>query len=641
MVRHLGRALTWLLLLPLPCLAQDLSGTYRLEGHQWLDWSTKAAVSARLQVELEPNGRYRVTRVHTYSADGHAGATLEGVARFHDGQLQIRYRLDQGLSDVLTGAGAQGVLTGAYTVLQDGSLKGSSQAVDRNGKLSTFWEAGARASDDADAGDGSLTDPGSGQESLAGLKPGGIYLVGQSIPLDAPGATAEGAAEITSGTLRFTAPGAVTVRSGSQEVVVKAVEVRIASIEVLDDIALEDAEPPHWRAPKGDETESSWEPALLLMEQKLRLRVILTAEANLSAPVRVTLAGSAGGLALSAKTTLDRLEGGQAVELQTDRPFSDGVRINALPFAWSVSDAEGQVELAGLGTTELRVYTTLAAPRVNPLPRHPDAKPVVTKLHLELACEWAGGAGENTDSGGDSICETIDNAFRHLVHPSDHGSTAPAIPHYVTGAAKPKNYDSLPAETGGRVVNGVRWPSSIFYPDEKKSYDAHYRQNYGWYVLENPTHVGGRCNQQASLIADIFGTVGVQAKVYYIQRLGRGRTSGKTMLRYYVSNLSGKSWNFHGVCQATLANGKPWLYDGSGSGPPDRINGSPDELLGVDGTFVKYWKPYWKYLDTKQKAPESDWPTEYIGNTGKLGKGQWKGVAIQESEEPLLPGQNN
>ena len=156
-------------------------------------------------------------------------------------------------------------------------------------------------------------------------------------------------------------------------------------------------------------------------------------------------------------------------------------------------------------------------------------------------------------------------------------------------------------------------------------------------MLENPQYTGGRCNQQASLVADMFGTAGVPATVFYIERKGMGRETGKTMLRYFVSAESGKSWNFHGVAQVTLPDGRPWLYDGSGSRPPERINGSPDEVLRNDGPFVKYWKGYWKYYDSKEVVPETDWPTEYIGKTGRLEKGQWKGVPLQEGEQPLRP----
>ncbi|HBP20878.1 MAG TPA: hypothetical protein DEA08_24200, partial [Planctomycetes bacterium] len=156
------------------------------------------------------------------------------------------------------------------------------------------------------------------------------------------------------------------------------------------------------------------------------------------------------------------------------------------------------------------------------------------------------------------------------------------------------------------------------------NYD-NYVNNFGWYVLENPRYPGGRCNQQASLIVDIMGTLGIRGEVYYIERVGVGKTTGRVMRRFYYSNISGALWNFHGQAKIYLADGSAWLYDGSGSSPPRRINGRVDELMAVPGRYVKFWEA-WVYDDGQRAyAPMSDWPDT------------WHGVPIQPGEAPLDP----
>jgi len=292
-----------------------------------------------------------------------------------------------------------------------------------------------------------------------------------------------------------------------------------------------------------------------------------------------------------------------------------------------------------IGRTPLRVYPVLAPARDNPLPRYssePPGRRVATELHLELACGWADGATANVADGSDSVPYQLDNRVRHHVAWEDYGDDgehAPVIPHYPEGARSPRNYDDL----RGSVSRGQRSVSPLYYPplepDEDYERYRNYRNNFGWWVLDNPRYTGGRCNQQASLICDVFGTVGIEAHVYYIERWGRGKRSGRGMRRFYKSSRSSKSWNFHGVVRATLGDGSRWIYDGSGSWPPRRINGSEEELFKVpEGTFVDHWNP-WKYDDTRRPVPEDDRPTRYVGQSGAVGPGDWRGVPIQPGEE--------
>src|SRR5690606_12042879 len=99
--------------------------------------------------------------------------------------------------------------------------------------------------------------------------------------------------------------------------------------------------------------------------------------------------------------------------------------------------------------------------------------------------------------------------------PTQHHATA-----YAPGSAPPENYGDLP----GRVSRGQRPVSSLYYPplEVTKPYEpySHYQNNFGWQLLDNPTHTGGRCNQQASLFCEILGVLGIEAEVYYLQRVG-------------------------------------------------------------------------------------------------------------------------
>ena len=375
-------------------------------------------------------------------------------------------------------------------------------------------------------------------------------------------------------------------------------------------MTIADARPPHFLA--GDEPRS--EPAAVFTDAPLRLEVELSTSVPLASPTEVEVtATGAGGLTLSGA---GRIGGARStVVVSSTTPFAQGLGVHALELSWTVA---GQ---ALEGATPLRIYTTYRAPIQN-ISR--DVRPPNTKVHFENACRWANGAGQNIGQGSDSIAHQIDNQMRHFVHWEDIPSgREPAVADYPREAAKPINYDDLP----GWVSSGRRGISSLYYPPLEPDQDyeeyEHYASNFGWWVLDNPTHTGGRCNQQASLVAGILGTVGIKAKVHYLARWGRARQTGRPVRMYFYSNdgssSGGGPWNFHGVVLVDLADGTQHIYDGSFSSPPRRKNGSKEWAEGNDGPFIKKWTEVWVYDDERTpegrliRVPPHDIPTRWYG----------------------------
>ena len=573
--------------------ADALTGRYRVEGERVSGW-------------VQVRGR-----------DGE-------VKRVYEKGRRTDNPVDYGDYDPATGnaSGADG----------SGSADGSG-ATDGSG--STDGGVAGVSSDQPIVGD-SL--PGTLDPNLVVLQPaGGVYLVGQQVRLEARGAEADkiqvvsGPAQIRGRVLTLTGPGAVRVQlksgsSVSQPVDLEGIQAQIVGVTVQQGLAIADAPAPHFtRAFGAGPQDHQWQPAAILQDTQLRVRVKLQAAKDLSAPAKIRLSGTEAGLELSDEVTLQSLAAGQEVELVSSGVLAAGVQVNALDLSWSLGAQAGATKL---GTYPLRVYTVYGQPVDNPLPRYGPSQrqglALNTKLHYELVCSWAKGARFNRGNGDDSIGYQVDNQMRHHVAWQDYGNTPPLIPHYPEGAAPPLNYSKIP----GYVSNGQRGVSSLYYPPQKVTQPVeeyeNYRNNFGWWVLDNPVYAGGRCNQQASLICDLVGTIGLEAEVYYIERVGRGTQTGRPVRRYYRSSRSTTSWNFHGQAKVKMEDGTFWLYDGSGSSPPRRINGKVEELMAVPGPYIAYWEA-WKYEDGGGYAPMSDWPTE------------WRGVPLMAGEPPLDP----
>lgn len=660
----------------------DISGVYTLRGG-WFGDRAEAQVLLRRSAD----GSYEVARAWTFTASGQPGPALAGSATVdqvrtrparegstawtHRVRLQVELRRVAGAADRLDALFGGAPLsaeryTGIYWVYDHGaSLAGRVRLPGPDGGSTVLYETGERSGDlddDAPLSSDDAADA-SGEEAAADASEDadggprllfpdrGTYLVGQLVPVrfrprDAGLEVLEGAAAITSseaGTfVRLDGPGKVVLRvtrggdetSAPSELTVVTAEP--IEVTVADTIALEDAPPPHFARARGAAAGAhAWEPAAILKDRPLRLQVVLELGAALSRPTRARLVGAHGDLRLAGEV---RLQGsGASVVLASEGPLTDAVAVHALDLAWTLQPLpEGEVDPEGaavaIGSTPLRVYTLYRAPVDNPMPRYASStRPGLalrTKLHMELACEWAAGASQNVGEGPESIAYKIDNNYRNHVAWVDYGEDgewAPPVPHYPQGTPPPLNYGDLE----GRVYQGRRSQSYVYYPsaDDPKPYAdyRYYANNFGWWVLDNPTHAGGRCNQQASLICDILGTVGIRAEVYYIERTAVGARTGRPLRRYYKSSRSNSAWNFHGQAEVYLEDGTRWLYDGTGSRPPNRINGRVDRLMAIPGPYIDHWQIP-RYDDQQGGgwfAPMWDWPDT------------WTGVPIQPGEAPL------
>lgn len=628
----------------------DVSGSYALSGK--IGWYGPS-FDATLSLNRLPSGAYEVKRRSVMRLSGEvverAGtATVETVqmrADAPEGEWAVKVRLkvvfppvkgaSDALADAMGEAGAQNQeLTGTYTVQDTGSVGGWVQMAKPDGSVTQVYESGERG---AGGEGGEEPAPAEGGDAPRLIRPAaGVYLVGSELLARAakPGDTVEvvgGPARLDDPHLVLTGSGEVKLRArrGERAGPVRTIRVvapRVTRIKVLNTIVIVDAKPPHYAKALGEEAKARQEPAAILQNRRLELEVTLQGEADLSGSTVVQLTGRDGDdLILTREVELKALKTGQTVALRTTTPLNAAVAVNALELSWTLT-AEGD---ARIGKTPLRVYTTHGAPVTNPIPRYAPARrgyATNTKLHFELACTWANGASTNTGNGADSIGHQVDNQFRHLVHPQDYGEGgefAPFVPHYPQGAEPPSNYAKLP----GTVNAGRRGVSKIYYPSVGREDWTPYRNNFGWWVIETTGIAGGRCNQQASCISDILGTLGISAKVYYIERTATGKRSGRPMRRHYRSNISGALWNFHGMCEAVLSDGTRWLYDGSGSRPPNRTNGKTEDLMTIDGKYVKYWA-VWRYDDGEDGnwfAPLDEWPDT------------WHGVPLQAGETALDP----
>lgn len=642
-----------------------------------------------LSLTKRADGRYDAVRSWSYREDGSA-PRMTGVADVkverRNGRTAVRIKVTfepkTGAADVLANLGQTApeskATTGNYKV-QGKRITGWVQVRGRNGDSKNVYESGRRTKHPIDHGDydpdtgvsldadgnaiggaGGIADVGSAGiaditsadpviegDTLKGtldtklriLQPGaGVYLAGQQIRLETAGAApnkvqvVSGNAKISGRTLTVTGPGEIRIqlKDGdkiSLPVDFEAVQAEITGITVLDTITIADAKPPHLKREFGAESEDyAWEPAAILQDTQLRLRVTLKAEKSLTAPAKVRIVGTEADFEIEEEVVVQNLEGGQEVELISAEALTDSIQVNTLDLEWAFGPDKGQVKG---NMTPLRVYTVYGQPVDNPLPRYGPSQrqghPLNTKLHFELVCTWAQGATKNIGNGDDSIVYKINNAMRHHVAWKDYKGNVPKIPHYPEGTEPPLNYSKIP----GYVSNGRRGVSSLYYPSQGAKAEVeqytHYRNNFGWWLLDNPRYAGGRCNQQSSLICDLVGTIGMEAEVYYIERVARGTQSGRPMRRYYRSSRSSKSWNFHGQAKVKMADGTFWLYDGSGSSPPRRINGKVEELMAVPGPYIKYWEA-WRYEDGNRRfAPMSEWPTT------------WRGVPLMEGEPPLDP----
>ena len=596
--------------LALPVLADHrFDGTYTLG-----DWSDPTSLS-KIWVKHTQGSEFDVVREI-------GGRHQFGKGRLGGTSLQVTFRRQAGAAGALAGA-ADGEIVGraVYRIRSDGSVIGLYRSTDPNDPSGRRYERGTKSADEAmptpasTAGGGTTgggtSDPNAGGSTGTGAvtiqsPAAGAYLVGQKValqvqPTDAAITIAGPATQGPNG-IEFTGPGQVTLtcRKAGQEATLsmEAVAVELVEIKVLDAVAIADAPAPHYSRTLGAAAASEKNtPAAIFLGQPLRLELTLKSTRDLSAAAAVSLKGEVVGEqnGFEQQVSLRGLAQGQKVQVTTTRPLHAGVNVNAFDLVLTVAGKELSQK------PRMRVYTTYKAPIKN-IDRDQNAPN--TLVHFENACRWARGASQNIGQGDDSIAYQVDNQMRHFVHPTDHvAGQTPVVSDYLPGVVPPINYGDL-----GRVRNGQRPVSSLYYPpltvSEPYEDYSNYRNNFGWWVLDNPTHTGGRCNQQASLVAGIAGTLGIQGEILYLHRYGRGKTSGRPVRQYFFSNDSwpsqsatgGGPWNFHGVALLTLEDGSQWIYDGSFSSPPRRKNGTREWAENPGGPFLHSWGP-WYYDD--------------------------------------------
>jgi hypothetical protein len=485
--------------------------------------------------------------------------------------------------------------------------------------------------------------------------PGSAVLSGQVLPVVV--APAGATWDVASGPARKAKNGQLQV-TGTGDVVlvakladktsdpdkIKAVTLEIIEITVDGSQPISDSAAPHMKRTLGSQDKPVVNPAALLLGDKLKLHVKVAAAGDLAQPVKVTLTGAAsGGLALSADgpQTLSGLKAGQDVVLTSSAALNTKINVNILDLTFTIETDAGTVDAGP--HVPLRVYT-IFKPTVTNGPYYGEqSRPIPTKNHLELACTWASGTSKNVGNGGDSICYKLDNYVRHHVHPIDFKpAKMPFTSAYDWNSKTPPlNYKDLDgaadtASLGERPVGQLYYPPLEVKDAAKEDY-SHYSSNFGWWVLDNPSNTGGRCNQQASLMCDLFGTFGIKGKVHYLQRVGSGAQSGRPVRQYFNSEKGGEYWNFHGLAEATLDDGTTWLYDGSFSWAPDRKNGvtqwaeAPGRWLNQDTPFIYEFGP-WYYEDAGGIVPTSDIPTAHVDGDNPA-PGQYDGVPAAKNED--------
>lgn len=370
----------------------------------------------------------------------------------------------------------------------------------------------------------------------------------------------------------------------------------IGTVEVVGSLPIADARAPHVAWSGANQEVSEEHPALILHNAPLKLMVRLfrgkgSGEGRLICKIK----DKSGAISKSLESKVDCSSFGKEdnfVEMQTADNLTEKVAVNELTLEFSI---EAQGKTHDLQKLPLRVYTVHKTPVDNRVGR--GSLPLVTKVHLEHACRWANGASENIGQGPKSIAHQIDNQMRHYVHPKDFGAHKDYATVYKSDA-KPVNYKDLP----GYISGGLRSVSALYYPPlevkhDYEKYHPHYVNNFGWALLDNLTHTGGRCNQQAALICDILGTVGIKASVYYLQRTGKGKTTRRPVRQYFNCYAGGQYWNFHGIVKCEMGDGSFHMYDGSFSSPPNRKHGDEAWAIGERGPFIYSWEKHWKYED--------------------------------------------
>ncbi len=455
---------------------------------------------------------------------------------------------------------------------------------------------------------------------LLNPKPGHVFLAGQTHPYETAPADATVSApgqSVVGRKLGIGAPGEVEItpiKDGEQgdPALCEIVAAEVVEMSVVGGQPIDDAKPTIYGRDLAAEKWKHREVAAILVEEKLVIEVTLRTPKEITTPAEIELIGEGEGLVLRGKATVSGVAKGFKVRVESEKPLSSRVQINKPKLRWRIESEHARADVAG-PPAELHVYTGFRPAIQNVSGGRARVR---LKHHYEVACTWAQGASKNVGQGADSIAHNIDNQMRHYVHTKDEKGDIWATC-YPAGGSPPVNYQDLPS--AWRASSGDRGVSSLYYPplEVKKPYEEyypHYQYNFGWHLLDNPTHTGGRCNQQASLVCDILGLFGIKASVHYLQRRGLGKRTGRPCRQYFYAAGGSGPWNFHGIVKVELDEGE-WLYDGSFSSPPQRLNGELKWAESPGGPFIQKWHEPWTYEDAGgwSAVPADDTPTTWEG----------------------------
>lgn len=538
------------------------------------------------------------------------------------------------------GPGVAGAIAGVYTFGDQGAVSGNLTNTTGQGDWTSASESGKKADV---AGELKIVAPANGTGVLAGQ-----VLDVKVSPENATWDVVSGPGRKTvTGKLQVTGDGSVVLAAKlaaqtSEPVTVNSVKPEVCVLEVQNAQAISDAQPPHTKRELGATTAPAQQPAAILLGEKLVVKATLKANVDLGVAAKVKLTATSPKVRLTGEGEVTSLKSGATITLTSDSALATKVEVSKLVLDFAL-EQEGATSVSVGSQLPLRVYVMFKSTIRNGPYYGEQSRPIATKDHLEKVCTWAAGTSQNVGNGNDSVCYKLDNFVRHHVHPVDFKpAKMPFTSAYpLTGSTPPINYADIDDAFGAKS-SGERGTGQLYYPpldvtDAAKEDYSHYASNFGWWVLDNPTHTGGRCNQQASLMADLFGTMGVQANVHYLQRVGVSN-SGRPVRQYFNSSKGGMYWNFHGLAEAVMADGQHWLYDGSFSFAPQRKNGltewaeAPGRWLNQSTPFIYEFGP-WYYEDWMGgKVADNDIPNKHV-TSDNPNAGEFHGVKPAANEK--------
>ena len=261
--------------------------------------------------------------------------------------------------------------------------------------------------------------------------------------------------------------------------------------------------------------------------------------------------------------TLQGLNAEERVTLAADRPFPNRIvrfrwlkrwryRVKWPDGAWSHPGEDPDPWRPLEGPPEFFAYTVWKAPILSGLSSLKETE--YDHFHIDKACLFAEGAFHLKLCGAWSIPFKVDNRMGH--YRWSDSLEDPEHEYRFFGGADPPKPQFKPANSAELRTH----PDSLHYPDMESA--AMKEFNLGWNLLDNRKGAGGRCNQQATLIAAILNTLGIRAQMRHFR--SRGRWSGGLIdagknrhdpvtLRApcfddkHGSPTCDYGWNFHGI----------------------------------------------------------------------------------------------